>query len=157
MLHTAGVSIGSRISSYVDLSLPGLDNMPVIFNNGDSCFLCFVPNGTILHSLESVPLSCGVFIRSAGTYGIVLKKFIRLRKAFIQLPSSTLRSFSFFCSVVKGIVSNELHYRVSFGKAGRRALLGNRPIVRGVAKNPVDHPHGGGEGKKSKKCFPRTA
>lgn len=157
LLHTAGLSIGDRIMSYIDISLAGLDNLPVTFNNGDSSFLFCIPNGSLIHNLESLPSSGGVFAKSAGSYCTILKKFFNLRKSFIQLPSSSMRSFSFFCFATKGIVSNDLHYRISLGKAGRRRLLGHNPIVRGVAQNPVDHPHGGGEGKKSKKAFPRTA
>lgn len=156
-LHTSGLSIGDRIVSYLDLSIPGLDNLAITFNNGDSSYLFCVPSGSLVHDLESIPLSGGVYSRSAGSYCIILKKFFRLRSSFIQLPSTQLRSFSFFCFCTKGIVSNDLHYRISLGKAGRNRLLGYNPIVRGVAKNPVDHAHGGGEGKKSKPCFPRTA
>lgn len=157
VLHTLGISIGDYIFSHTDLSVPGINGLNVHFNLGDLCFLFCVPNGTVLHNLETIPFSGGLFIRSAGTFGLVIKKFFRLRKCLIQLPSKQLRSFSFFCSITKGIVSNDLHYRILFGKAGRSRLLGRKPIVRGVAQNPVDHPHGGGEGKKSKKCFPRTA
>lgn len=156
VLHTSGLNLGDRIFSHLDLST-GVSDFPARFNLGDTCLLFCVPNGTIFHNLEKVPYSGSIFIRSAGTFGLLIKKFFRLRRCFIQLPSKQQRSFSFFCSITKGIVSNELHYRVLLGKAGRSRLLGYKPIVRGVAKNPVDHPHGGGEGKKSKKCFPRTA
>lgn len=157
VLHTLGLSLGDVLFSHLDISLPGFNGISVHFNLGDSCSLFCSPHGTVLHNLETIPFSGGLYIRSAGTFGLVMKKFFRLRKCLIQLPSKQLRSFSFFCSVTKGVVSNDLHYRVLLGKAGRARLFGYKPIVRGVAKNPVDHPHGGGEGKKSKKCFPRTA
>lgn len=157
VLHTSGLNLGDCIFSHIDLSLPGVSGLSARLNLGDTCFLFCVPNGTVFHNLEILPYSSGLFIRSAGTFGLLLKKFFRLRRCFIQLPSKQQRSFSFFCSITKGIVSNELHYRVLLGKAGRSRLLGYTPTVRGVAMNPVDHPHGGGEGKKSKKCFPRTA
>ena len=66
-------------------------------------------------------------------------------------------SFSFFCFATKGVASNDTHNSTVLGKAGRARLSGYKPVVRGVAQNPVDHPHGGGEGKKSKSCFPKTA
>jgi large subunit ribosomal protein L2 len=85
------------------------------------------------------------------------KKFFRLRKCLVHTPSGLVLSVSVNCYGTKGIASHLIHNRVSIGKAGRTVLLGRKPIVRGVAMNPVDHPHGGGEGKKSKSCFPRTA
>lgn len=154
-VHTLGISTGDFIIHHPFVPLFGSNVFSV--NIGDSCFLSSSQNGMLLHNLETLPNSGGSFIRSAGTFGLVIKKFFNLRKCFIQLPSKQLRSFPFSCLVTKGIVSNDLHYRLQLGKAGRSRLLGCNPIVRGVAKNPVDHPHGGGEGKKSKKLFPRTA
>jgi large subunit ribosomal protein L2 len=156
-IHTLGLSVGDYIKSLRNISVTGLDGFPLTFNNGDSCYLYSVPNGTVTHDVELSPFSGGVISRAAGTYCLIVKKFLNLRKSFLKMPSKQLRSFSFMCIVAKGIVSNELHNRVVFGKAGRSRLLGKKQIVRGLCQNPVDHPHGGGEGHKSKKCFPRTA
>jgi large subunit ribosomal protein L2 len=94
---------------------------------------------------------------SSGTYSIEIRRYNGIRRCLVQLPSKQLKSIPLGCRGTRGIASNVLHYRHRAGKAGRARHKGSHPIVRGVAKNPVDHPHGGGEGKKSKKCFPRTA
>ena len=156
-LHTLGINVGSRVILHSDISAVDFNEQFISFVNGDSCALYCTPGGTILHGLEILPFKGSSYIHAAGTYGVVLRKFSRLRSCTVRLPTAQIRSFSIFCCFTKGIVSNDVHYRVKLGKAGRHRLLGRNPIVRGVAKNPVDHPHGGGEGKKSKKCFPRTA
>ena len=88
---------------------------------------------------------------------MLLKKYVNLRKCLLLIPSKSMLSFSYYCGGTKGVASNALHNRTSYGNAGIIRRIGFKSVVRGVAQNPVDHAHGGGEGKKSKSCFPRTA
>ncbi len=155
--HTVGLSIGARIIAYIDFRSIFVNTLTVRFNNGDSCSLAAIPHGSVISDVERYPGSGGVVARSAGTHCLLPKKYNKIRKCLLRLPSGDLLSFSHFSTGTKGVVSNETYYREKHGRAGRVRLRGRKPIVRGVAKNPVDHPHGGGEGKKSKKCFPRTA
>jgi large subunit ribosomal protein L2 len=159
VLHTHGLCLGSRVFSYIDISTASLygNGLSTRFNNGDSSILKNTPTGTVLFDVERYPGSGGSVSRSAGTFCVLLRKFFNLRKCLIQLPSRDSISFSFFCFATKGVASNDTHNSTVLGKAGRARLSGHKPVVRGVAQNPVDHPHGGGEGKKSKSCFPRTA
>merc|ERR1711966_362141 len=89
----------------------------------------------------------GIFSRSAGTFGQLIQKTKKL--AHIRLPSGEQRFIDLNNSATLGIVSNEFHQGRVLGKAGRKRWLGKRSNVRGVAMNPIDHPHGGGEGKTS--------
>jgi large subunit ribosomal protein L2 len=157
VLHTHGLALGARVVSYIDIATASLLGLSTRFNIGDSSILKNAPQGTVLFDLERYPGSGGSLSRSAGTFCVLLKKFVNLRKCQIQLPSRDTLSFSFFCYATKGVSSNDTHSSTVLGKAGRARLLGHKPVVRGVAQNPVDHPHGGGEGKKSKCCLPRTA
>jgi large subunit ribosomal protein L2 len=98
-------------------------------------------------------------VRAAGTFGILIRKDSQF--AWIKLPSSKkfykkdiLLKCSLFGFGTLGRVSNMMHKNTNLGKAGRAWWLGRKSIVRGVAMNPIDHPHGGGEGKKSKKASP---
>ena len=122
--------------------------------NGNSNYLIHLVEGTLLHSLQKIPSKHSVYIKSAGVYGILLKKFHKIKKILVKLPSKTLILCSFFCYATIGIVSNHYYKKISIGKAGRNRWLGLKSKVRGVAMNPVDHPHGGGEGKKSQKASP---
>lgn len=131
-------------------------SVPMFFNIGDCFTLQKIPVGSIIHNLE---LRCGFggkYIRSAGSYGMVFKKFNLLNTGIIQLRSGLRKVVSLDCRATLGMVSNKDEWAISFGKAGRRRWIGKKPIVRGVAMNPIDHPHGGGEGKKSKKADPRN-
>jgi large subunit ribosomal protein L2 len=114
---------------------------------GNSMILENMPIGSLLHNLSLKPNQAGKYIRSAGTFGQLIQK----SKIFgrIKLPSGEQRYIPLKCSATLGIVSNENHKDETLGKAGRRRWLGKRPTVRGVAMNPIDHPHGGGEGKTS--------
>jgi len=159
VLHTHGLALGARVVSYIDISTASIygNGLSTRFNNGDSSVLQNTPQGTVLFDIERYPGSGGCVSRSAGTFCVLLKKFLNIRKCLIQLPSRDSISFSFFCFATKGVASNDTHNSTVLGKAGRARLSGYKPVVRGVAQNPVDHPHGGGEGKKSKSCFPKTA
>ncbi len=106
-----------------------------------------IPLGTIIHNVELTPGKGGQLVRSAGNGCQVLAKegdFVVLR-----LPSGEMRRVSNKCRATIGSVSNEDHSNINIGKAGRSRWLGRRPKVRGVVMNPVDHPHGGGEGRTS--------
>lgn len=119
-----------------------------------STFLNYVPSGTWVHHIESKPGSGGIFSRAAGTGGFIYSKWGDF--VFIKLPSGLLVKLSKFCVCVNGVVSNKDHHIERIPKAGYNRLVGKRPTVRGVAMNPVDHPHGGGEGKKSKPVVQKT-
>ncbi len=112
-----------------------------------------MPLGTILHNLEHKIGKGGQLIRSAGTFGQLMAK--EGKYALIRMPSGEQRLVLQDCWATVGQVSNPDHGNISIGKAGRKRWLGRRPIVRGVAMNPVDHPHGGGEGR-NKGNHPQT-
>ena len=111
---------------------------------GSSYFLSAVPLGSLVYNLEARPRGGGCFVRAAGCYGQVLQKGLLV---LVKLPSGNVIHFSGKCRCVIGVVSNELFLLVNNIKAGKSRWLGQRPKVRGVAINPIDHPHGGGEGK----------
>src|SRR6266568_2123689 len=104
-----------------------------------------IPPGTMVHNLELYPGRGGQVVRSAGGSAQLLSKEGDL--ALVKLPSGEVRKFSVDCMATVGQVGNLDHENETFGKAGRTRWRGIRPTVRGVAMNPVDHPHGGGEGK----------
>ncbi|MEI6509929.1 MAG: 50S ribosomal protein L2 [bacterium] len=104
-----------------------------------------IPPGTSIHNIEIQAGRGGVLVRSAGSSAQLLVK--EGSNAHIRLPSGEVRLISLDCRATIGQLSNVDHENVSLGKAGRSRWLGWRPTVRGVAQNPVDHPHGGGEGK----------
>ena len=106
-----------------------------------------VPLGTSIHSIELFPNRGARIARSAGTMCQLLAK--EGDYAQVRLPSGEVRRFHLDCKCVIGQVGNIEHENIVIGKAGRSRWLGIRPHVRGVAKNPVDHPMGGGEGKSS--------
>ncbi|MFQ6033400.1 MAG: 50S ribosomal protein L2 [Candidatus Bipolaricaulia bacterium] len=112
---------------------------------GNALPLRKIPLGTFVHNVELRPGSGGRIARAAGTAAQVMgleEGVVRLR-----LPSGEIRLFEGDCMATIGQVSNVDHKNVKHGQAGRRRRLGRRPKVRGVAMNPVDHPHGGGEGR----------
>src|SRR5881227_83138 len=106
-----------------------------------------MPVGTIIHNVELKPLKGGQIARSAGTYAQLVGRDAGY--AQIRLNSGELRMVPDSCMATVGAVSNPDHMNEVMGKAGRNRHKGRRPHVRGVAMNPVDHPHGGGEGKTS--------
>lgn len=122
------------------------------YNIGDSNFLLFFSNGTLLHNLELIPGKGGTISRSAGTYSLLINGDSQFTK--VKIPSSKILNLSSYCRATIGIVSNQWYRYVNLGKAGRSRWLGIRPSVRGVAMNPIDHPHGGGEGKKTGRASP---
>ena len=121
---------------------------------GNASPLRGLPIGTIIHNIELKPLKGGQLARSAGTYAQLVGRDAGY--AQIRLGSGELRMVSDACMATIGAVSNPDHMNEVLGKAGRVRHKGRRPHVRGVAMNPVDHPHGGGEGRSSGGRHPVT-
>lgn len=121
---------------------------------GNSIPLKEIPLGTTVHNIELNIGHGGQMARSAGSYGQLMAK--EGKYAQIRLPSGEVRMVLLECKATIGQVGNLDHENVSIGKAGRKRWMGKRPRVRGVAMNPVDHPHGGGEGKSSGGRHPVT-
>ena len=123
-------------------------NDNIVFNPGNTYLIKNIPVGTLIHNIELVPNKGGQLIRSAGTFAKILysnkKNFVTVR-----LASGEHRLIPLNCKATIGTLSNENWRYVNLKKAGRSRWLNKRPTVRGVAMNPVDHPHGGGEGKTS--------
>jgi large subunit ribosomal protein L2 len=137
ILAPNGISVGDVVETG-----PGSDIKP-----GNALPLANVPLGTWVHNIELKPGKGGQMARGAGAYAQVMAKeggYVLLR-----LPSTELRRVFAECMATIGQVGNLQHENVKLGKAGRSRWLGRRPKVRGVAMNPVDHPHGGGEGRTS--------
>ena len=135
ILHPENLKIGDIISAGTNSSI----------NTGNSLPLDKIPLGTDVHNVELFPRKGGQLIRAAGTSAKILAKendFVVLR-----LSSKEIRLFKKECTATIGRISNSDFYNVVLGKAGRSRWLGIRPTVRGSAMNPVDHPHGGGEGR----------
>nr|YP_009391280.1 ribosomal protein L2 [Dipterocladia arabiensis]ARW59424.1 ribosomal protein L2 [Dipterocladia arabiensis] len=112
---------------------------------GNSLPLEEIPLGTAVHNIEIIPKKGGQLVRSAGTYAQIVAKegnFITLK-----LPSSEVRFINKKCYATIGQVGNIDSSNITIGKAGRNRWKGKRPSVRGVVMNPIDHPHGGGEGR----------
>ena len=104
-----------------------------------------IPLGTVIHNIELRPGNGGQLVRSAGNSAQLMAK--EGKYAHIRLPSGEVRLVLLTCRATIGQVGNIDHENVSIGKAGRKRHMGFRPTVRGSAMNPVDHPHGGGEGR----------
>ena len=114
---------------------------------GNALPLRNIPTGTLIHNIELKVGKGGQIVRSAGGSGQLMAK--EGKYAQIKLPSGEVRMVLQDCYATIGQVSNIEHENVSLGKAGRQRYLGWKPVVRGVAMNPIDHPLGGGEGKTS--------
>ncbi|MHB8842116.1 MAG: 50S ribosomal protein L2 [Candidatus Aquicultor sp.] len=121
---------------------------------GNSLPIRRIPLGTIIHNIELKPGKGGQLARSAGTSAQLMAK--EGNYAHLRLPSGEVRMVFMECYASIGQVGNAEHELISVGKAGRSRWLGIRPTVRGTAMNPVDHPHGGGEGKATPGRHPVT-
>jgi large subunit ribosomal protein L2 len=121
---------------------------------GNALPLKNIPVGTILHNIELKPHKGGQLARSAGNYGQLMGK--EGQYAQLKMPSGEMRKVLLTCMATIGLISNSDHGNTKLGKAGRNRWKGIRPSVRGVAMNPVDHPHGGGEGRTSGGRHPCT-
>lgn len=113
-----------------------------------------IPVGTILHNIELKPGKGGQMARSAGGYAQLMGK--ETQYVMVRLPSGEMRQVLAECMATVGVVGNEDWANVVIGKAGRNRHRGIRPQTRGSAMNPVDHPHGGGEGKTNSGRHPVT-
>src|SRR5579862_5350566 len=137
ILHPDGLKVGQKV-----MSGPEADILI-----GNALPLKNIPAGTIVHNIELKPGKGGQMARSAGSQAQLVSREGGL--ALLKLPSGEIRRVAVECMATVGQVGNVDHENVSLGKAGRKRWMGVRPTVRGVAMNPVDHPHGGGEGKTS--------
>ncbi len=122
------------------------ENAPVSL--GNRLPLANMPVGTFIYNIELKPGAGGVVARSAGNYCEIVAQDAGY--THVKMPSTEVRRIISTCWASVGEVSNEEHHLVNLGKAGRSRWLGRRPTVRGTAMNPVDHPHGGGEGKQGR-------
>lgn len=135
ILAPLNIKVGDKIVSSLEKKEPRLGNrMP----------LEFIPVGFFVHNVELQPLQGGQIVRGAGNGAQLMA--VEGEYATLKLPSGEVRKFSKKCSASIGQLSNVDHNLIRWGKAGRRRHLGWKPEVRGKAMNPVDHPHGGGEG-----------
>jgi large subunit ribosomal protein L2 len=121
---------------------------------GNTLALQDMPLGMTVHNIELYPGKGGQLVRGAGTAAQLMAR--EGKYAHIRMPSGEMRLVQAACRATIGQVGNADHENISIGKAGRSRWLGRRPHVRGVAMNPVDHPHGGGEGKTSGGRHPVT-
>ena len=144
ILQPAGLKVGDTIVSG--------QNVDIL--TGNSLPLKNIPLGTLLHNVELKPGKGGQIARSAGSSVQLVAK--EGGYASVKMPSSEIRKINVECFATIGTVGNIDHENVSIGKAGRSRWKGQRPHVRGVAMNPVDHPLGGGEGKTSGGRHPVT-
>jgi large subunit ribosomal protein L2 len=121
---------------------------------GNAMPLSSIPVGTIVHNVEMKPRKGGQIARSAGTYVQLVGRDAGY--ALLRVSSGEVRMVRAECMATIGAVSNPDQANIKLGKAGRKRWLGKRPAVRGVVMNPVDHPHGGGEGRTSGGRHPVT-
>jgi large subunit ribosomal protein L2 len=145
ILCPVGLKVGDKVIS----SDNEVDILP-----GNSLPLRYIPVGTIVHNIELRKGKGGQLVRSAGAGAQILAK--EGNYAHIKLPSSEVRLIQLDCRATVGQVGNLENENISIGKAGRTRWLGRRPHVRGTAMNPIDHPHGGGEGKTKGGRIPVT-
>lgn len=127
-----------------DIVKSGLEIEPSL---GSSLPIAGIPIGTPIYNVSPKVFEKGKISRAAGTFSIIKEKTERY--ALLELSSGEQRYVSSKCFASVGEVSKKLHFLTRLGKAGQSRWLNKRPTVRGVAMNPIDHPHGGGEGKKS--------
>ena len=130
-----GLKVGDEIVSGPDADI----------KTGNALPLENIPVGTMIHNIELRPGKGGQLVRAAGTEAQLLGK--EGNYVTIRLASGEIRRILKQCRATVGSVGNQDHELVNIGKAGRSRWLGRRPVVRGVVMNPVDHPHGGGEGR----------
>ncbi|MFP6619120.1 MAG: 50S ribosomal protein L2 [Pirellulaceae bacterium] len=135
ILAPDGLLVGATIQN-------GPDSPPEV---GNCLPLANMPLGASIHNIEMLPGRGGVLCRSAGTGATLVAR--ESEWAQINLPSGEIRRLPSRCRATIGKVGNSDHMAIRLGKAGRKRWLGRRPHVRGTAMNPVDHPHGGGEGR----------
>ena len=139
ILAPDGIKVNNNVISSRDNKIP--------FKTGNSTCLKYIPEGILVHNIEMKPRKGAQLARSAGTYAKIMAKDNNM--VTLKLPSGEMRMIHEDCLATIGVVGNKNHENIKIGKAGRSRWLGKRPKVRGVVMNPVDHPHGGGEGRTS--------
>jgi len=144
ILAPAGLEVGRTVMSGPDADILVGNALP----------LKNIPAGTVVHNIELRPGKGGQMARSAGTQAQLVSREGNI--AQLKLPSGEIRKVMVDCLATIGQVGNVEHENVSLGKAGRKRWMGKRPHNRGVTMNPVDHPHGGGQGKTSGGRHPVT-
>lgn len=135
ILAPNGLSVGERVISGPDAEI----------RPGNALPLEKIPLGTLVHNVEMTPGKGGQIARSAGVSCQLMAR--EGNYALLKMPSGELRRVHVRCYATIGVVGNEDHKNETYGKAGRTRWIGRKPHVRGIAMNPVDHPHGGGEGR----------
>ena len=145
IIQPSGLKVGDVVAS----AEAGLDIKP-----GNAMKLKNIPVGTIVHNIELKPGKGAQMARSAGGYAQLMGK--EEKYVILRLPSGEMRQVLAECMATIGVVGHEDWANVTIGKAGRNRYRGIRPQTRGSAMNPVDHPHGGGEGKKNSGRHPVT-
>jgi large subunit ribosomal protein L2 len=144
ILAPAGLEVGRTVKSGPDADILVGNALP----------LKNIPAGTVVHNIELKPGKGGQMARSAGAQAQLVSR--EGDYALLKLPSGEIRKVQVECTATIGQVGNVEHENVSLGKAGRKRWMGKMPHNRGVTMNPVDHPHGGGEGKTSGGRHPVT-
>ena len=144
ILAGSGMKVGDQLASGEDATVKTGNRLP----------LKNIPAGTLIYNIELVLGKGGQMVRSAGTKAQLVSKESTM-SGFVQvrLPSGEVRLVNENCQASIGTVGNEAHQNIKYGTAGRKRRLGWRPAVRGSAMNPVDHPHGGGEGAQATSIF----
>ncbi len=140
---------GLKVGDTVEAAEAGLDVLP-----GNAMKLKNIPVGTLVHNIELSPGYGGQLARSAGSYAQIMGR--EDKYVILRLPSGEMRYVLGECMATVGTVGNEDYINMTIGKAGRNRHRGIRPQTRGSAMNPVDHPHGGGEGKTGPSRNPVT-
>jgi len=135
IIAPVGLSVGDIVESGENADIKPGNALP----------LANIPVGTMIHNIELKPGKGGQLVRAAGNAAQLMAK--ENDYAQVRLPSGEVRMIRMDCKATVGQVSNIDNENISIGKAGRKRWMGIRPTVRGVVMNPVDHPHGGGEGK----------
>lgn len=144
ILAPLGLKVGETVFSGKDADI----------KPGNALSLRSIPVGTMVHNIEMSPGGGGKLVRSAGASAQLMAR--EGDYATLRMPSGEMRMVHADCKATVGQIGNLDHENIHYGKAGRRRLLGYRPSVRGVVMNPVDHPHGGGEGKSTAGRHPVT-
>ena len=144
ILAPLGLQVGEILNSGPDAEIKVGNALP----------LEKIPLGSAVHNVEMIPGAGGQLVRSAGVAAQLVDR--EGRYARLRMPSGEIRLLLVRCMATVGQVGNVDHSNISIGKGGRSCWMGRRPKVRGVAMNPIDHPHGGGEGKSSGGRHPVT-
>ena len=145
ILQPSGLKVGATVAA----AESGLDIVP-----GNAMKLINIPVGTMVHNIELQPGHGGQIARSAGGYAQIMGR--EDKYVILRLPSGEMRKILGVCMATVGVVGNEDFSNMVVGKAGRTRHMGIRPQTRGSAMNPIDHPHGGGEGKTNSGRHPVT-